>query len=75
MPMLPKKEWGYDEGCKAHPIDELLKLYVHINAEAENDPSGWRSYANVSVNLKMEMRKLTLLAIVRDESLVEFNRL
>ena len=27
------------EAVKAHPIDELLKLYVRINAEAEKDPS------------------------------------
>ena len=30
---------GRRRSCKAHPIDELLKLYVRINAEAENDPS------------------------------------
>ncbi len=25
-------KWGNEEAVKAHPIDELLKLYVRINA-------------------------------------------
>ena len=33
------KKWGSQEAVEANPIDELLKLYVRINAEIENDPS------------------------------------
>jgi len=39
MLIVAYKKWGDEEAVKAHPIDELLKLYVRINAEAENDPS------------------------------------
>ena len=59
MLIVAYKKWGDEEAVKAHPIDELLKLYVRINAEAENDPS-----------LDEEAREW-----FRDESLVEFNRL
>ncbi|MGC4389026.1 arginine--tRNA ligase, partial [Streptococcus suis] len=61
---------------KAHPIDELLKLYVRINAEAENDPS-------IDEEARTWFRKLEdgdeeatrLWQWFRDESLVEFSRL
>ena len=33
------KKWGDEEAVKANPIPELLKLYVQINQEAENDES------------------------------------
>ena len=59
MLIVAYKKWGNEEAVKAHPIDELLKLYVRINAEAENDPS-----------LDEEAREW-----FRDESLLEFNRL
>ena len=59
MLIVAYKKWGDEEAVKAHPIDQLLKLYVRINAEAENDPS-----------LDEEAREW-----FRDESLVEFNRL
>ena len=35
MLIVAYKKWGDEEAVKAHPIDELLKLYVRINAEAE----------------------------------------
>ena len=34
---LPESD-GSKEAVEANPIDELLKLYVRINAEIENDP-------------------------------------
>ncbi len=36
--MVAYKKWGSKEAVEANPIDELLKLYVLINAEIENDP-------------------------------------
>ncbi|MCC9863075.1 arginine--tRNA ligase, partial [Streptococcus agalactiae] len=39
MLIVAYKKWGNEEAVRAHPIDELLKLYVRINAEAETDPS------------------------------------
>lgn len=38
MLIVAYKKWGDEEAVKAHPIDELLKLYVRINAEAEIQP-------------------------------------
>ena len=38
MLIVAYKKWGDEEAVKAHPIDELLKLYVRINAEAETKP-------------------------------------
>ena len=64
MLIVAYKKWGDEEAVKAHPIDELLKLYVRINAEAENDPSWMKKRANGSVNLKMEMRSSRSLAMV-----------
>ncbi|MCQ5170047.1 arginine--tRNA ligase, partial [Streptococcus oralis] len=37
MLIVAYKKWGNEEAVKTHPIDELLKLYVRINAEAEKD--------------------------------------
>ena len=39
MLIVAYKKWGDEAAVKAHPIDELLKLYVRINAEAETDQS------------------------------------
>ena len=36
--MVAYKKWGSKEAVEANPIDELLKLYVRINAEIETDP-------------------------------------
>ncbi|MCT4611781.1 MAG: arginine--tRNA ligase [Clostridia bacterium] len=33
------KAWGDRETIEKDPINELLKLYVHVNQEIENDPS------------------------------------
>ncbi len=39
MLITAMKHWGDEEVVKADPIRELLKLYVRINAEIEEDPS------------------------------------
>ncbi|WP_057491136.1 arginine--tRNA ligase [Streptococcus orisasini] len=70
------KKWGNEAAVKAHPIDELLKLYVRINAEAEKHPE-------IDEEAREWFRKLEngdkeaheLWQWFRDESLVEFNRL
>ena len=76
MLIVAYQKWGSEEAVKAHPIDELLKLYVRINAEAENDPS-------IDEEARTWFRKLEdgdeeatrLWQWFRDESLVEFSRL
>ncbi len=51
MLIVAYKEWYDEEVVKAHPIDELLKLYVRINAEAEMTLA-WMKKRNGSVILK-----------------------
>ena len=70
------KKWGSKEAVEANPIDELLKLYVRINAEIENDPE-------LDDEGRLWFKKLEdgdpeateLWQWFRDESLVEFNRI
>lgn len=70
------KKWGDEASVKAHPIDELLKLYVRINAEAENDPSLDKEARDWFRKLEEgDKEALALWQWFRDESLVEFNRL
>ncbi|MFS1664223.1 arginine--tRNA ligase [Streptococcus sp. zg-JUN1979] len=70
------KKWGDEAAVKAHPIDELLKLYVRINAEAENDPSIDEEAREWFRKLEAGDEEATALwQWFRDESLVEFNRL
>ena len=74
--MVAYKKWGSKEAVEANPIDELLKLYVRINAEIENDPA-------VDEEGRLWFKKLEdgdpeateLWQWFRDESLVEFNRI
>ena len=74
--MVAYKKWGSKEAVEANPIDELLKLYVRINAEIENDPK-------LDEEGRLWFKKLEdgdpeateLWQWFRDESLVEFNRL
>ena len=71
--MVAYKKWGSQD---ANPIDELLKLYVRINAEIENDPS-------LDEEGRLWFKKLEdgdpeateLWQWFRDESLTEFNRI
>ena len=74
--MVAYKKWGGKEAVEANPIDELLKLYVRINAEIENDPA-------LDEEGRLWFKKLEdgdpeateLWQWFRDESLVEFNRI
>ena len=74
--MVAYKKWGSKEAIEANPIDELLKLYVRINAEIENDPE-------LDEEGRLWFKKLEdgdpeateLWQWFRDESLVEFNRI
>ena len=59
MLIVAYKNWGDEEAVKAHPIDELLKLYVRINAEAETKQNLMKKLANGSVNWKQATRKLS----------------
>ena len=74
--MVAYKKWGNKEAVEANPIDELLQLYVRINAEIENDPA-------LDDEGRLWFKKLEdgdpeateLWQWFRDESLVEFNRI
>mgnify|MGYP000991860800 FL=1 len=74
--MVAYKKWGNKEAVEANPIDELLQLYVRINAEIENDPA-------LDNEGRLWFKKLEdgdpeateLWQWFRDESLVEFNRI
>ena len=74
--MVAYKKWGSQEAVEANPIDELLKLYVRINAEIENDPA-------LDEEGRLWFKKLEdgdpeateLWQWFRDESLTEFNRI
>ena len=70
------KKWGSEEAVRSHPIDELLKLYVRINAETKNHPEldeEAREWFRKLENNDEEA--LALWQWFRDESLMEFNRL
>ena len=74
--MVAYKKWGNKEAVEANPIDELLQLYVRINAEIKNDPA-------LDDEGRLWFKKLEdgdpeateLWQWFRDESLVEFNRI
>ena len=74
--MVAYKKWGNKEAVEANPIDELLQLYVRINADIENDPA-------LDDEGRLWFKKLEdgdpeateLWQWFRDESLVEFNRI
>lgn len=74
--MVAYKKWGDKAAVEANPIDELLKLYVRINAEIETDPE-------LDEEGRLWFKKLEdgdpeateLWQWFRDESLVEFNRI
>lgn len=70
------KLWGDEAAVKAHPIDELLKLYVRINAEAEEKPELDEEARNWFRKLENgDEEALALWKWFRDESLVEFKRI
>lgn len=74
--MVAYKKWGSKEAVEANPIDELLKLYVRINAEIENDPEldeeGRKWFKKLEDG---DPEATELWQWFRDESLIEFNRI
>ncbi|WP_155963175.1 arginine--tRNA ligase [Streptococcus ruminantium] len=76
MLIVAYKLWGDKAAVEADPISELLKLYVRINAEAEEKPE-------LDDEARQWFKKLEdgdpeaqeLWQWFRDESLVEFNRI
>ncbi|MEG3301548.1 arginine--tRNA ligase [Streptococcus suis] len=76
MLIVAYKLWGDKATVEADPISELLKLYVRINAEAEEKPE-------LDDEARQWFKKLEdgdpeaheLWQWFRDESLVEFNRI
>ncbi|OFI48971.1 arginine--tRNA ligase [Floricoccus tropicus] len=76
MLIVAYKKYGNEEAVRENPIDELLKLYVRINEEAETNPE-------IDEEARAWFRKLedgdeealSLWKWFRDESLEEFNRL
>ncbi|HEM5122997.1 TPA: arginine--tRNA ligase [Streptococcus suis] len=76
MLIVAYKLWGNKAAVEADPISELLKLYVRINAEAEEKPE-------LDDEARQWFKKLEdgdpeaheLWQWFRDESLVEFNRI
>ena len=70
------KKYGDEATITANPIDELLKLYVQINAEAKEDPAV--DEEGREWFLKMEQGDEEALRIWKwfsDVSLIEFNRI
>ena len=74
--MVAYKKWGSKEAVEANPIDELLKLYVRINAEIEHNPEldeeGRKWFKKLEDG---DPEATELWQWFRDESLVEFNRI
>ncbi|HEM3716917.1 TPA: arginine--tRNA ligase [Streptococcus suis] len=76
MLIVAYKLWGDKAAVETDPISELLKLYVRINAEAEEKPE-------LDEEARQWFKKLEdgdpeaheLWQWFRDESLVEFNRI
>ncbi|HEM4072061.1 TPA: arginine--tRNA ligase [Streptococcus suis] len=76
MLIVAYKLWGDKAAVEANPISELLKLYIRINAEAEEKPE-------LDEEARQWFKKLEdgdpeaheLWQWFRDESLVEFNRI
>lgn len=70
------KLWGDKAAVEANPISELLKLYVRINAEADENPEldeeGRKWFKKLEDG---DAEALALWQWFRDESLVEFNRI
>ena len=74
--MVAYKKWGSKEAVEANPINELLKLYVRINAEIEHNPEldeeGRKWFKKLEDG---DPEATELWQWFRDESLVEFNRI
>jgi len=76
MLIVAYQMWGDAEAVKAHPITELLKLYVRINKEAQTNPELDDKARAWFLRLENgDSEALDLWRWFRDESLIEFNRL
>lgn len=76
MLIVAYKLWGDEKAVQAHPIDELLKLYVRINAEAEEKPELDEEARAWFLKLENgDKEALHLWKWFRDESLLEFKRI
>lgn len=76
MLIVAYKLWGDKTAVEADPISELLKLYVRINAEAEEKPELDEEARQWFKKLEDgDQEALELWQWFRDESLVEFNRI
>ncbi|NQG97124.1 arginine--tRNA ligase [Streptococcus suis] len=76
MLIVAYKLWGDKAAVEANPISELLKLYVRINAEAEEKPELDEEARQWFKKLEDgDQEALELWQWFRDESLVEFNRI
>lgn len=76
MLIVAYKKWGDEAAVRKHPIDELLKLYVRINAEAETQPELDAEARQWFLKLENgDAEALELWQWFRDESLEEFSRL
>ncbi|WFA09874.1 arginine--tRNA ligase [Tissierella sp. Yu-01] len=69
------KKWGDREVIESNPIQELLKLYVRFNSEAENDTSMRDEARHWFKELEDgNIEAVELWQWIRDISLREFNR-
>ena len=76
MLIVAYKLWGDKTAVEADPISELLKLYVRINAEAEEKPELDEEARQWFKKLEDgDQEALELWQWFRDESFVEFNRI
>ncbi len=76
MLIVAYKKWGDEGAVRANPINELLKLYVRINKEAESQPELDEEARDWFRKLEAgDQEAISLWQWFRDESLVEFNRL
>ncbi|HFI0502030.1 TPA: arginine--tRNA ligase [Streptococcus suis] len=76
MLIVAYKLWGDKAAVETDPISELLKLYVRINAEAEEKPELDEEARQWFKKLEDgDQEALELWQWFRDESLVEFNRI
>ncbi|MEX2784982.1 arginine--tRNA ligase [Streptococcus sp. H49] len=74
--ILAYKKWGQEEAVKAHPIKELLELYVRINAEVQNHPELDDQAREWFRKLEAgDEEALELWQWFREESLLEFSHL
>ncbi|WP_242258772.1 arginine--tRNA ligase [Streptococcus thoraltensis] len=76
MLIVAYKKWGDQQAVEANPISELLKLYIRINAEAEEHPELDDEAREWFRKLEAgDKEAVSLWQWFRDESLVEFNRI